>query len=350
MDNTTPLYSIKKDNTRLVLEAIARTSSTTKLEISEETGLSLMTVGKIVSILTTAGIVVHEKKISQKAGRRAEVYRVRHDWLIPMFEVSSRVFKFYITDLKGKVVDKMTYRTTSDPQYISNEFVSFMKRTLELLRESYKNKKALGIGVSVAGVYDKESDTIRSSMLSELSSIKLMSNITKLFRNKNVVIENANRLCAAGIIEGLESYKDRTISCLSVGDTIECTTCDHGVYLSGSGNLAGRLGDIPYSPGVTYANFIKDTYEPDFVQDSILDLLRIVSVAYDPDTIYLCSDKFSFTPPTIQRLESALKTSMIWPKKSPELKYVHSTELESLSAVISRVIENWLDETLKKST
>lgn len=349
MDNTASLYAIKKDNTRLVLEAIARKSSTTKLEISEETGLSLMTVGKIVSILVNTGIVVHEKNISQKAGRRAEVYRVRHDWLIPMFEISSRVFKFYITDLKGKVVDKITYRSSNDPQYISNEFVSFMKRTLELLRESYKNKKALGIGVSIAGVYDKETDTIRSSMLSELSSIKLMSNITKLFKNKNVVIENANRLCAAGIIEGIENYKDMTVSCLSIGDTIECTTCDHGVYLAGSGNLAGRLGDIPYSPGVTYANFIKNTYEPDFVQDPVLDLLRVVSVAYDPDIIYLCSDKFSFTPHTIKRLESALKTSMIWPSSSPELKYVHSTELESLDAVISRVIGMWLDETLKKN-
>ena len=350
MDNFASLYSIKKDNTRLVLEAIARSSSITKLEISEETSLSLMTVGKITSSLVEKGLIVHEKNISQKAGRRAEVYKVRHDWLIPMFEISSRVFKFYITDLKGKVIDKITYKSSNDPQYISNEFVSFLKKTLELLRERYKNKKALGIGVSIAGVYDAENDCIRSSMLNELASIKLMGNITKLFKNKNIVIENSNRLCAAGIIESLEDYKNITVSCLSLGDTIECTTCERGVYLSGSGNLAGRLGDIPYSPGVTYANFIKEAKDPDFVTDPALDLLKIAAVAYAPDVIYLCSDKFSFTPGAIKRLGSSLNTSMIWPKNPPELRYVHSTELESLSAIISRVIGNWLDDALKKDT
>ena len=66
MDNFASLYSIKKDNTRLVLEAIARSGSITKLDISEQTALSLMTVGKITSTLVETGIIVHEKNMSQK--------------------------------------------------------------------------------------------------------------------------------------------------------------------------------------------------------------------------------------------------------------------------------------------
>lgn len=341
------LKTIKQENARAVLESIARKKHITKLEISEETGLSLMTVGKIVSTLGAGGIIVHGKNIAQKAGRRAEVLRIRHDWLIPMFEISSRIFKFYVSDLEGNILDKVEYHCVEEPQYISSEYVSFLKKTLELLRSGYKNQKALGIGVSVAGVYDAETDTIHSSMLPELSSLKLMQNITKIFKQQNVVIDNANRLCAAGIIEGLSDYKNRCISCLSIGDTIECTTADHGYYLSGSGNLAGRLGDLPYAPGVTYANYLRNAQNTSDVYDPVFDLVRAVSVAYDPDTIYMCSSKFNFRPETTKRMESALHSSMIWPHKGPELVYVHSTEIESMSGIISRVIGNWLNALLE---
>lgn len=347
---TVSLHSIKRENTLAILKSIAGKKHTTKLELSEETGLSLMTVGKIISVLGENGIITHGKNVSQKAGRRAEVFSIRHDWLIPIFEISSRVFKFYITDLKGCVIDKTIRRVSCEPQYVANEFVSFMQQTLSLLQSSYKKQKALGIGVSVAGVYDEENDCIRSSMLPELSSIKLMNNINKLFKNKNVIIENANRLCAAGIIESQSDYREKTISCLTVGDAIECTTCDKGTYISGNKNLAGRLGDIPYSVGSTYANFIRNAVDASFIEDPVIDLVKIISAAYSPDIIYLCSDKFSFIPTAVKRIESSLHSGMLWPSTRPQIRFVHSTELESIGAVISRVIELWLDEILIKHT
>lgn len=343
------LQSIKRENAHAVLEAIARKRHITKLEISEETGLSLMTVGKIVSILGAGGIIVHGKNIAQKVGRRAEVLRIRHDWLIPYFEISSRIFKFYITNLEGEILDKVEYRCAQEPLYFANEYVYFLKKTLALLRKNYKNKKAIGVGVSVAGVYDAETDTIHSSMLPEMDSLKLMQNISKIFSQKNVVVDNANRLCAAGIIEKLPEYKNRCVSCLTIGDTIECSTMDHGHWLCGSGNLAGRLGDLPYALGVTYANYLRNAQNTTDVTEPALDLLRAVSVAYDPDTIYLCSSKFTFPPAVMDRLRSSLHCSMIWPHKSPDVIYVRSTELESMSGIISRIIGNWLDSLLEKS-
>ncbi len=341
------LKSIRRENARLVLEAIARKKHITKLEISEETGLSLMTAGKIVSVLGAGGIIMRGKSTEQKAGRRAEVFRIRHDWLIPVFEIASRIFKFYITDLEGNVLDKIEYRCTDSPMYVSNEFVSFLKKAVELLKGHYKNKHALGIGVSVAGIYDAENDKIISSMMPELSSLKLMNNISKIFKQSNVVIDNANRLCAAGLIESDKNYRERSFACLSVGDSIECTTCDAGTYICGANNLAGRLGDIPYAPGLTYANFMRDARYADDVFSPILDLLKFIAVAYDPDKIYLCSDKFVFSPPLKDRLYSSLCTEMRWANdRRPELSVINSGTLESLNAIISRVIENWLDSLL----
>lgn len=340
------LKAMKREHARMVLEAIARKKHITKLEISEETGLSLMTVGKIVNMLGASGIILHGKNVLQKAGRRAEVFRIRKDWLIPVFEISSRVFKFYITDLEGNVLDKVEYRCVDGPQYISNEFIHFLTQTLELLRNGYKNQKALGIGVSIAGVYDLKNDCILSTMVPELSSLKLMQNIKKIFKQKNIVIDNANRLSAAGIIEQIKGYENRCISCLTVGDSIECTTSDHGMYLRG-GNIAGRLGDLPYAPGFSYANFLRDAVSTADITNPIVDLLKIVAAAYDPDTIYLCSSKFHFTPMDTKRLASSLQNGMLWPHSAPELVCVHAAELESMSGIISRVIGNWLDSILE---
>ena len=336
------LKSIKRENARLVLEAIARKKHITKLEIAEETGLSLVTAGNLVSMLGTGGIIMRAKIISKRIGRHPEVFRIRYDWLIPVFEISSRTFRFYITDLEGRVLDKVEYRCTDGPEYTADAFINFLKRTLELLKKEYKHKKALGVGVSIAGVYDAENDVIRSSMLPELSSVKLMQNISKIFKQKNIVIDNANRLCAAGIIERIQGYRDMCISCLYVGDSIECTTCDHGVYIRG-GNFAGRLGDLPYAPGFTYANFLRDAQSTADVTEPVLALLKTVSAAYDPDIIYLCSDKFQFTPVDTNRISSALQNGMRWPHRVPEIVFVHSVELEGMSGIISRIIDNWLD-------
>lgn len=341
------LKSIRRENARMVLEAIARKKHITKLEISEETGLSLMTAGKLVSVLGAGGIIMRGMSTSQKVGRRAEVFRIRHDWLIPVFEISTRIFKFIVTDLEGNVVDKIEYRCCDDPMFIANEFISFLHQTVALLKKKYRHKKSLGIGVAVTGVYDAEKDRIISSMMPELSSIKLMQNITKIFKNKNVVIENANRLSAAGLIESTANYRELTISCLTVNDSIECTTCDHGVYISGTNNLAGRLGDLPYAAGHTYANYLRNAKNVDDTFSPVVDLMKNIVVSYDPDKIFLCSDKFIYYPQIKDRIHSTVINGMRWPnQKRPELVAVNSTTLESVNAIISRVIGNWLDELL----
>ena len=220
------LNSIRRDNAKLVLEAISRKKHITKLEIANETGLSLMTVGKIINALGAGGIITHSMSNKQKIGRRAEVFSIRYDWLIPIFEISSHKFKFIITDLEENIVDKIEYLCSEDPLYISNEYVSFLKKTLVLLKNKYKNKKILGIGVSICGIYDNDADRIVSSAMPEFSKIKLMLNISKIFKTNNVVIDNANRLCAESLIRSTQDFRNKTISCVSINETVECSICE----------------------------------------------------------------------------------------------------------------------------
>ena len=344
------LSLIKRDHVRVVLEAIARKKHITKQEIAALTGLSLVTVGKITDTLGEAGIIVHGKNVQQKVGRRAEVLRVRQDWSIPVYDLSGTTFRFYITSLDGKIIDKAEFPRSADAQYVSADFVRFLKLTLGLLRRNYRNHKLPGVGVAIPGAYDAENDRIISTMMPEMGDLKLLRNFRKIFKDADIVIDNASRLCAAGLIEALPDYKQRTITCISFGDSIECTTCDRGEYPRGAHNLAGRLGDLPYVSGVTYTNFMHDALSTSVILEPALEIIRTAAIAYDPEEIYICSNRFSFSPDEVLRMQNRLAASVGIGAYPPKLHAVYNPEMEAMSGIISRVIGNWLDSMIVPQT
>lgn len=344
------LSLIKRDHVRVVLEAIARKKHITKQEIAALTGLSLVTVGKITDTLGEAGIIVHGKNVQQKVGRRAEVLRVRQDWAIPVYDLSGTTFRFYITSLDGKIIDKAEFPRSADAQYVSADFVRFLKLTLGLLRRNYRNHKLPGVGVAIPGAYDAENDRIISTMMPEMGDLKLLRNFRKIFKDADIVIDNASRLCAAGLIEALPDYKQRTITCISFGDSIECTTCDRGEYPRGAHNLAGRLGDLPYVSGVTYTNFMHDALSTSVILEPALESIRTAAIAYDPEEIYICSNRFSFSPDEVLRMQNRLAASVGIGAYPPKLHAVYNPEMEAMSGIISRVIGNWLDSMIVPQT
>ena len=344
------LNLIKRDHVNAVLEAIARKQHITKQEISAQTGLSLVTVGKITNTLGEAGVLVHGKNAEQKIGRRAEVLRVRQDWAIPVYDLSGTSFRFYITSLDGEIIDKAEYKRSAGAQYVSADFVRFLKLTLQLLKRNYRNHKLPGVGVAIPGAYDAENDRIISTMMPEMGDLKLLRNLRKIFKNANIVIENANRLCAAGLIASLPDSKTRTITCIAFESSIECTTCDRGEYARGAHDLAGRLGDLPYVSGVTYTNFIHDALSTSVILDPALDIIRMAAIAYDPDDIYLCSSRFSFLPEEIERMQNRMNPSVGIGAYPPTLPAVYNPEMEAMSGIISRVISDWLDSMIVPKT
>ncbi len=347
---TITLKAIKLENVKAVLNAIAGERQMTKLEVSKETGLSLMTVGKITSILSAEGLLARSKSTGQTAGRRAEIFKLRQDWLIPVFDLSTTNFKFFVATPKGEILDKVEYPCTTEPQYTTSEFIRFLSLTLDMLKKKYTKRHAIGIGVSICGVYNADSDQILSTMQPELASIKLMQNITKIFKQKNVIIENANRLCAAGVIESTENYRSRCIACLTVNESIECTVCENGIYLQGANGFAGKFGDLPYAPYFTYANFFRNAQSLRDITDPLADLLKTVVAAYDPDLIYFCTQKFAMTPNIFKTVEHAIFPATVWKNTKPVVKPVYTSENEILSAIAARVIENWVNNIVDSDT
>lgn len=66
------LALIKKDSIRKIFGCITEKADISRLEISEKTGLSLMTVGKIADALSDKKIIVSEKTTAKNVGRKAK--------------------------------------------------------------------------------------------------------------------------------------------------------------------------------------------------------------------------------------------------------------------------------------
>ena len=69
----TNLSSIKSENINAVFISVAKKVTASRSEIADETGLSLVTVGKIADSLVAAGALIEEKRVSGGAGRRAGI-------------------------------------------------------------------------------------------------------------------------------------------------------------------------------------------------------------------------------------------------------------------------------------
>ena len=73
------LSTIKTESIRAVYQTLLNKSAITRADVAEQTGLSLMTAGKICDALIDCGFFRQEKETRQSAGRRASRITLNDD-------------------------------------------------------------------------------------------------------------------------------------------------------------------------------------------------------------------------------------------------------------------------------
>lgn len=72
----TSLNSIKRESIKAIFNVVASKDQVSRSEIAGQTGLSLMTVGKVVDALIERGILNQTKEVKSSSGRRAGLVRL----------------------------------------------------------------------------------------------------------------------------------------------------------------------------------------------------------------------------------------------------------------------------------
>ena len=103
------LKSIKWESIRSIFHAIAFSEKISRAQIAEQTGLSLMTVGKVADALLDMNIIVQNKETRSTAGRRAGMLRVAADKYAVILDLTNRDFRMVVINMRLEVLDKYHY-------------------------------------------------------------------------------------------------------------------------------------------------------------------------------------------------------------------------------------------------
>lgn len=208
--STVSLKTIKYESIKSIFASIADSDKISRAEISEKTGLSLVTVGKIADALLETNIICQVKEIKSQAGRRAGVLSVNESKFALILDLTAYDFKFAVLDLRMRQLNKNihTYKTGLS---FSENLNLFLGETASYINRKYRINDCIGIGIAVPGIYDSKSDVALSSKIPELGSVRLNAAVSNYFSDVPIIIGSHTNAAAKYNIEHVSDYKDKSI-------------------------------------------------------------------------------------------------------------------------------------------
>ncbi len=265
--NNISLKSIKYESIKAIFTSIADSERISRAEISEKTNLSLVTIGKIADALLDLDIICQVKEVRPQAGRRAGLLSINEDRFALIIDLTSYDFRFTVLNLRLSLVEKKMYTYKHDLSFEEN-LAEFLSEARSALNGKYSLENCFGVGVAVSGPYNLESDTVLTTRVPELCSIKLDGTIKKYFPQSNIKIDSQVNAAAKSNVANVEGYAEKNIVYWYIGNSYVC-----GAYLVGGNLILGkdghacRFGALKFSDG-------------DFLADKLDKCENIESYAY----------------------------------------------------------------------
>ena len=281
------LKSIRWESIKSVFLAIAHTDKVSRADISAETDLSLMTVGKVADALLDIGIIEQSKETRASAGRRAGLLSINLDNFAVIYDLSCRNFCCCIMDMQLNPVQTIPYSYIDSLSFPEN-LERFLQNASSYLHGNTDMQHCVGVGVSVPGPYFPDSDRTLCPKQPYLETVNIASTIRRYLPDSPLFIEAGYNAAAASNIASIPNYKDKTILYWCISDeSIHGAVVHHNELLRGAHHLAGNFGNMIVSPAKILSAAVKPTNQ---LEDNALELARAIHnviCILDPDTIIL---------------------------------------------------------------
>lgn len=156
---------IKDENRKIIFDIVMQNPELAKVEITEKTAMSFVTVSKIVNFFEEIGLLTatgESREGSGGLGRKRTVYRFNENSYVTVGIqiIGSRITALLI-NLYSKVID--SYSIETDIPFYSEQFVSIFEDIITRMKEVAKrtNSVVLGIGIGVDGAINTRKKKIR---------------------------------------------------------------------------------------------------------------------------------------------------------------------------------------------
>ncbi len=280
------LKSIKWESIKAIFYAIASSEQISRADISRQTGLSLMTVGKVADALLDMHIIVQAKEAKSSAGRRAGLLSLSPENYAVILDLTSRNFIMTVINMRLNIVEKYHYSYIED-YYFEENLTLFLKEISIFLSRNLKPDACIGFGVSLPGSYSPETDRYIGIRLPELCQTPIAGSVSVLSPAR-LCIESCFNAAATSNIARIPNYRDKSILYCFVGENnVGGTVVHHGEILRGAHNAAGNFGHMVIQRGRTLDSAIRADNTPSENAFELAKALRNMIMVMDPDTIIL---------------------------------------------------------------
>lgn len=275
---------VKASNLDILRRALKEKRVATKPQLSELTGLSVVTINSLVNHLIENGEIIEGEMLPSGGGRPAVSYKFNSEYklalIIYMNECNGENYAYIaVVNLYGEIIEK-------HKRIMGNIKLKSFDSIIEKILSKYPNIGVISFGMPVVEV----SGRLLISDYQELENTFFTSYIKEKF-NIPVLIENEVNLAIAGYAFTNKFPKDKT----AIGIYFPSNyPPDAGIYINGKiyKGRNGLAGEIKYLPcnKIDWENF---DYRVDKIKEVIINTILSFNCMYNPDLIVVYNDKIN---------------------------------------------------------
>ena len=321
---------IKEANLNTLRGALREAATATKPQLAQLTGLSVVTVNSLISLLVKSGEVLPDTLLNSDGGRPPASFRYnsRHRLalVIYMHEVQGKDTAFYrVIDLRGQVVEQ-------SQTALSNVTVESFDTEIERYIEKYPQIQILCFGIPGEEVNYRLIISDYPNMRNE----SLTRHGEEKFK-RPVLVENDVNAAIMGHCKNRGIDNNQCVIGLYFPDKYPpgAGICMNGDIWRGRNGLAGEIKFLPL--GIQWDTF---DYNPLVLKENVVKTIQAFSCILNPDRIVLYGNGCDETLlPLLQSCFTSSPEEMLF----PEILFANSISSDFEAGIIHLALKRILD-------
>jgi predicted NBD/HSP70 family sugar kinase len=227
-------------NRDIILQLIRARQPVSRADLARQSGLQRSTVSQITEQLIKERWIREGAMAHLPRGRRPTMLALNDDLVVLAVDIHPRQVTIAMVDLNGRLLSRSTLSLASDPAKAVASIIACMKR----IRENHANKSLEGVGISVPGRVDKETQSLIFAPNLKWRKFDIKQTIERGL-GVPVEMENAATSCLMSELwfGRMDGIRDAVL--ITVSEGLGAGIMANGLIVSGQHGMAGEFGHIP---------------------------------------------------------------------------------------------------------
>lgn len=281
---------LKRLNSDIIKNALKNLESATKAELVQETGISLTTVGIILSKLIEAGEVQNQGYDESSGGRRAERYTLNLNYSLAVaLCVENKYLDYAVGNSAGEILEEGRVEITETKQ------ISAVEEVLNCLIDKFDSIKCIGIGVPAAVSNGR---LFTGTKLEEWHDFNVQDYLEKKYKLP-VIMENDLNAIVVGFAnnhlkeDGFSSANFLNMIYINFMTTgIGSGIIANGMLIRGFSNYAGEISFLQLGNGDTLFDAVMREHTNEEYANAIAIAIGNLSCIVNPEYVVIGGDAF----------------------------------------------------------